>query len=217
MFDFDGIVIDTESPILQAWREVYEAHGQELTLEDWATCLGTIGGFKPLDHLETLLGHSIDDRDGAGRRRRERELELVATQSLRPGIESYLARAGELGLSIAIVSSSSTAWIESNLARVGRSEGWMHVGCANGDVTRAKPHPCLYEEALEALAVGAGEAVVFEDSPNGIAAAKAAGIFCVAVANRVTAGLDLGAADLRMESFEDMPLDDVLAAAEGAA
>jgi beta-phosphoglucomutase-like phosphatase (HAD superfamily) len=67
----------------------------------------------------------------------------------------------------------------------------------------------LYVEALERLGVGPEEAIAFEDSPNGVAAAKAAGIFCVAVPNSVTARLDLSHADLVVESLGDLPLDEL--------
>lgn len=211
LFDFDGIVVDTESPSLRAWQEVYEAHGRTLTLDEWASCLGTLGGFDPLAHLEGLLGRTFEDPAAVTRRASERKHELVQAEGLRPGIDAYLERAAELGLDVAIVSSDDTEWIEWNLGRVGRSDGWACFHCADGDVTRAKPDPCLYLEALESLGIDAHEAVVFEDTPNGIRAAKAAGLYCVAVPNAVTHTLDLSAADLRVESFEDMTLDEVLA------
>lgn len=211
LFDFDGIVVDTESAALRAWQEVFEEHGQTLTLDEWAPCLGTLGGFDPLGHLETLVG-PLAERDALNERRLRRKLELVARETLRPGIEGYLSRAVELGLDAAIVSSNATEWIESNLARAGCGHEWALVCCSNGDRARAKPAPCLYEEALDHLGISPEEAIAFEDSPNGVAAAKAAGLFCVAVPNDVTRTLDLSAADLRLESFEDATLDEVLAA-----
>ena len=83
--------------------------------------------------------------------------------------------------------------------------------CADGDTTRCKPSAALYLEALDALGVEAGEAIAIEDSPNGVAAARAAGIFCVAFPNDVTRGLDLSQADLLLESLEDVPLGELLA------
>ena len=216
LFDFDGIVVDTEGPALRAWQEVYDAHGQVLTLDDWASGIGTVGGFEPLGHLEGLLGRPLEDRAGIDERCRARNGQLVEAEGLRPGLDDLLARAAELGLQIAIVSSDHSSWIEWNLERVGRSEGWACVNCANGDAARAKPSPRLYEEALDTLGLAPSEAVVFEDSPNGIRAAKAAGIFCVAVANPVTASLDLSAADVRVDSFEELALDDVLALVDPA-
>ncbi|MDQ4024095.1 MAG: HAD-IA family hydrolase [Actinomycetota bacterium] len=209
LFDFDGTIVDTEVPSFDAWQEVYERHGQELTLDEWVACVGTLGGFEPLDRLEQLLGRSLD-RDAIDTARSERTLALVARQALRPGLEAYLARARELGLRLAVVSSGEVAWVTSNLDRLGRSEGWACISCADGDRSRAKPLPCLYEEALESLGLAPEEAVAFEDSPNGIRAAKGAGIFCVAVPNPITRELDLSEADLVLDSFEEMSLDEVL-------
>ncbi|MDQ3914227.1 MAG: HAD-IA family hydrolase [Actinomycetota bacterium] len=212
LFDFDGTVVDTEVPAFRAWQEVYERHGHVLSVDEWSSCVGTLGGFEPLDHLEGLLGRALD-RHSVDAARYRRKLELVSRESLRRGLEGYLSRAAGLGISVAIVSSGETAWITSNLDRLGRSEGWACINCADGNTARAKPLPCLYEEALDALSVAADEAVVFEDSPNGIRAAKAAGLFCVAVPNPVTSALDLSEADLLLTSFEEMSLDDVLAQA----
>jgi beta-phosphoglucomutase-like phosphatase (HAD superfamily) len=108
------------------------------------------------------------------------------------------------------VSSSSRSWIDQNLRRLGLLDGWTTVVCADGDTERCKPSSALYLEALETLEVAADEALAFEDSPNGITAARAAGIFCVAFPNDVTSALDLSHADLLLESLEDVPLDDLL-------
>ena len=83
--------------------------------------------------------------------------------------------------------------------------------CADGDASRAKPRPTLYLEALDALGVSPENAIAFEDSPNGIDAARAARIFCVAVPNAVTAQLDLSHADLVVGSLEDLPLVELVA------
>jgi HAD superfamily hydrolase (TIGR01509 family) len=212
-FDFDGLLIDTEVPAFRAWSEVYSQYGRDLTLADWADSLGTIGGLDPLNHLEELLGAPLEDRDVVIDRRRQRKLALVAEETFRPGVESYLERALELNISVAIVSSDHDEWITSNLARLGRADEWTCISCANGDKDRAKPLPHLYKETLEKLGLEASEAIAFEDSPNGIAAAKAAGLFCVAVPNDLTRALDLRAADLYLNSFEDKALDEILRAA----
>lgn len=216
LFDFDGTIVDTESPILRAWQEIFEEHGHSLELEEWAACVGTVGGFDAVGRLEELLGRAVDDVDALHERRRARELEMVALQEARPGVVAYLERARELSLDVVIVSSSSDDWVSTNLKRLGRAEGWARVHCANGDQTRAKPLPCLYEEALGALGIDASAAVAFEDSPNGIRAARAAGIFCVAVPNAVTRDLDVTDGDLLLGSFEDASLDEVLRAAAQA-
>jgi HAD superfamily hydrolase (TIGR01509 family) len=213
LFDFDGTIVDSESVDLRAWEEVFEAHGTPLPLDRFMLRIGTLGGPDELDELEAALGRAVDrEAVTAGRRVRERELLLL--EPLRAGIESYLEDARELGLEVGIVSSSSREWVEGNLERLGLGEGWACVFCADGDRSRCKPDPVLYREALEALGVAAAEAIAFEDSPNGVAAAVAAGIFCVAVPNPVTSRLDLGAADLLLESLEDLALPDLIARVE---
>jgi beta-phosphoglucomutase-like phosphatase (HAD superfamily) len=79
------------------------------------------------------------------------------------------------------------------------------------DVVRTKPAPDLYLSAVAALGVAPREAVAFEDSANGIAAAKDAGLLCVAVPNALTAGMDLSRADVRLGSLADTPLEELLA------
>src|SRR5690349_18048009 len=123
LFDFDGLIVDTESPSLAAWRWAYAQHGHELTLDSWSAAIGTVGGFDPLAHLETLTGEPIE-REALDARRLEHELTLVEAEGLRPGIAEYLADAEELGLRKAIVSSSSRGWIDRHLRRLERLYGW---------------------------------------------------------------------------------------------
>jgi beta-phosphoglucomutase-like phosphatase (HAD superfamily) len=211
LFDFDGLIVDTESPALAAWRRVYEQHGQELTLERWSAAVGTIGGFNAVAHLQELTGEPLRDDVLGGRL--EHELTLVEAEVLRPGIAEYLADAERLDLRKAIVSSASRDWIDRHLRRLERIHGWDAIVTADGDPLRAKPRPTLYLEAVEALGVAAAEAIAFEDSPNGIEAARAAGIFCVGVPNPVTAGLGLDTADLVLDSLASLPLAELLAVA----
>jgi HAD superfamily hydrolase (TIGR01509 family) len=208
LFDFDGLIVDTETPSLASWQAVYREHGQELTLERWAPIIGTIGGFDPLEYLEEL--HGPVDREAVTTRRREHELSLLEIEELRPGILDYLEEARQLGLRTAIVSSSSRRWVDRHLTRLERLEDFDQIVTADHDPERSKPLPTLYLEALELLGVEASEAVAFEDSPNGVRAAKAAAIFVVAVPNGVTAALGLDEADLVVESLAELPLRELL-------
>jgi HAD superfamily hydrolase (TIGR01509 family) len=211
LFDFDGLLIDTETPSRRAYEELYRDHGHELPLDRWATLVGTIGAeFDPDEHLEQLVGRPLD-RERLAARRRARELALCDLEDLRPGIEDYVAGAEDRGLLTAIVSSSSQEWIARHLERLGRAGRWDAIVAADGNVSRAKPQPTLYLEALDVLGLGPHEAIAFEDSLNGVRAAKAAGIFCVAVPNPITKSFALDEADLLLESLEDLPLDELLA------
>ena len=209
LFDFDGLLVDSESVAFQTWQEAYREHGAELAVERWAAAIGTIGGFDPLEHLEESLGRAID-REAVERAQREREHALAVMQPFRPGVLDYLTEARKRGIRVAIVSSSSNAWIAGHLERLDTVDGWACIVCANGDAARAKPRPTLYLEALDNLGVAPEAAIAFEDSPNGVAAARAAEIFCVAVPNSVTAQLDLSEADLLVESLEAISLRELL-------
>jgi HAD superfamily hydrolase (TIGR01509 family) len=210
LFDFDGLLVDTETPARLVWEELYREHGHELPQEKWATLVGTIGArFDPLGHLQELVGEHLDE-EAFDTRRREREYALTDREELRPGVEEYFAEAERLGLRTAVVSSSDTNWIERHLGRLGHLEGLDAIVAANGDAGRAKPRPDLYLEALDQLGLRPSEAIAFEDSPNGVTAAKAAGLVCVAVPNPITATLALDDADLVLESLADVPLTELL-------
>jgi HAD superfamily hydrolase (TIGR01509 family) len=208
LFDFDGLIIDTETPSLASWRKLYDEHGQELTLERWSAAIGTVGGFDPLAHLEELAGPI--DREAVRARRLEHDLALCDVEELRPGVLDYLEEARRRGLATAIVSSATRRWIDRHLTRLERAEHFDAIVTADGDVARAKPLPVLYLEALAELGVAADDAVAFEDSPNGVRAAKAAGLFCVAVPNSVTAALGLDEADVVVPSLTELPLERLL-------
>ena len=139
--------------------------------------------------------------------------EATAAQRLLPGIGRYLADAARLGLRTAIASSSSRRWIDEHLERFGIG-GRFETIVSRDDVEQTKPDPALYRVALERLSTQASQAIALEDSSNGIKAAKAAGIFTVAVPNAMTASMDLSAADLRLESLDAMPLEELIKRAQ---
>jgi HAD superfamily hydrolase (TIGR01509 family) len=211
LFDFDGLILDTETASRAGWQWLYREHGHELPPELWALMIGTVGGWDPWAHLEELVGEPLD-RPELNDRRYAHELSLIEAEELRPGISEYLAAAERHGLKRAIVSSSSRGWIDMHLARLEREVGWDAIVTADHDTERAKPRPTLYLEALEVLDVDAGEAIAFEDSPNGALGAKRAGIYVVGIPNSVTRDLALGdAADLVVDSLADLPPDELLA------
>ncbi|HEX6510061.1 MAG TPA: HAD family hydrolase [Chloroflexota bacterium] len=209
VFDFDGLILDTEGPDYRAWQEIFWEHGSDLPLELWSDCIGRSSDwFDPIGYLESQLGCSLD-REATLSRHRRRHHQLLEAEPILPGIESYLADAARLGLRIGMASSSSRQWIVGHLERLRLSSNWECIRCWD-DVESAKPSPELYLAVLQHLEVPAHEALAFEDSPNGIAAAKAAGMFCVAVPNRLTEGLDLSRADMRLASLAEISLSELL-------
>lgn len=210
IFDFDGLIVDTETPDLESWQEIFAEFQCELPLEAWAHCIGAAPDvFDPCDYLEKLLGRPVERAD-LRERRRKRFYELVERQPVLPGVEEYLASAPGLGIRCTVASSAPRAWVAGHLERLNLLDKFCCIKCSD-EIPRAKPDPDLFLAVLEATGVPPNRAVVLEDSPNGIAAAAAARIYCVAVPNPVTALLGLDGADLLVQSLAEMPLAELVA------
>ena len=204
IFDFDGLILDTESPVYQSWQEIYQSYGCSLSLSKWLTCIGTADAFDPCANLEDQLQVSVN-RDVIHEIRRERVSELMEAQSILPGVRDRISEAEKLGLKLAVASSSPRSWVVDHLSRFELETHFSTIKCAE-DVENVTPDPALFLESLEDLNVGRQEAVVLEDSLNGVVAAKRAGIFCVAVPNALTQYLSLDLADLKVSSLAELSI-----------
>lgn len=177
-------------------------------MEVWSDVIGRGPEyFDPYQELVAKLGHGLD-REAVLKRRKARHLEMIAELEILPGVRDAIAGAKSLGLRLGVASSSSRAWVTGHLTRLGLTD--FECVCSRDDVPHAKPHPDLYLAVCACLGVAPAETVALEDSANGIAAAKAAGLRCVAIPNPMTADLDLSAADLRLESLTDLSFVDLL-------
>jgi HAD superfamily hydrolase (TIGR01509 family) len=208
ILDFDGLIVDTETPIFEAWRTVYGRRGQELGLDVWQHALGTHGGFDPYAHLGDLLGQALP-HDALLEEVQALNRAVCDTQPLLPGVEDLLLAARGLGLGTAVASSSTRGWVEGWLSRHGVRE-LVDVLCGREDVAQVKPAPDLFLLAAERLGVTPDTCVVFEDSPNGMRSARAAGMLCVAVPNALTRELALPDPDLVVSSLAELPLGELL-------
>jgi HAD superfamily hydrolase (TIGR01509 family) len=210
VFDFDGLFLDTEGPVFTAWQEEFAAHGcPPLTLEEWSAEIGTVGGLDLVEILSARATRPVD-AEVMHARRRDRRDELLAGESVLPGVSEWLDEADALRLGLAIASSSSRDWVEPHLERLGLRERFAHVVCFGPGIA-GKPAPDTYLAACRRLGVEPGRAIAIEDSPHGVSAAKAAGLRCVAVPHAITEQLDLSLADLRLSSLAAMTLPEVLA------
>jgi len=209
IFDFDGLILETEGPIFQSWEEVYQAFGQELSFPDWAQSIGaSLAEFDPQLDLQARLGRKLD-WPAIEPHRKAREMALIEQQSTLPGVLAYFNTAKRLGIRLGLASSSSCRWVMRHIRRL-ELEEYFDCIRSSDDVRRVKPDPELYLAVLAALKVEPGEAIAFEDSPNGILAAKRAGLYCVAVPNLLTSQLSLNGADLQLHSLQDLPLEQLL-------
>lgn len=230
IFDFDGLIVDTETPALESWRQIYAEHGLTLELDVWAGALGTSHGFDALEHMLALVeaaeahpsglspaqvGAALRGEAAALRaRRQELKASLSATQGLLPGVVGLLDQAAAAGLRCAVASSSGRAWVEGWLARLG-IRGRFACVLTGDDVERTKPDPALFLAAAACLGLPPGACLVLEDSPNGILAARAAGCPVVAVPGALTRLIALPPADLVVPALDALPLGELLAAVAG--
>jgi len=218
LFDFDGVVVDTEVPTYESWRQIYTEYGVELPLGEWLPVVGSGtstapgGVFDAVARLQTLTGMTLD-RAAVVERRSQRKAALCDQAQLLPGVGDYLAEARRRGLKTAIVTRAHDSWVEHHVARVALAHTWDAIVCGNGVHSKAKS--AFYLDALERLGVESREAIAFEDSPHGVGAAKEAGIPCVAIPNDITRGADFENADEIVGSLAERPLGDLLASLAG--
>lgn len=215
VLDFDGTILDTEEPEYRAWAEVFRTYGIELTIEEWATCIGTVDAFDPLAALAARVAGELDTEE-IHRVRRARNRELLAPTTPQPGVLAWLDAAYERRLPVAIASSSPPHWIEEHLDRLHLRHRIATIACRDG-VLAPKPDPATYLAACERLGVPPTSALAVEDSPHGVAAAVAAGLFTIAVPHGLTRHLDLSAAHHLVESLADLTLEEALALAQARA
>jgi len=208
IFDFDGLILATESTDFEAWAMLYREHGQTLPRERWVATIGTDGAaFDPVAHLGELLGRTLDAETVRSERRPVRDALVRALDPL-PGVVDWLDAARSHGLPLAIASSSPREWVVRHLRQAGLEHYFAEI-VTRDRVERAKPHPDLYQMALEKLGVAPADGLALEDSPNGLAAARAAGLRCVAVPGPMTRHLDFDGATLLLESLGERTLESV--------
>jgi putative hydrolase of the HAD superfamily len=209
VFDFDGLLMDTETTSLRVWQRLWRHHGLELDVD---TFFARHGG-DMIEHRYTALAAAVGDafdRAAAQALRIQYRNELHAKLPLSPGIEAWLDEARDLGLRTAIASSSPTEWVVEHLSRVGFLDRFELFACGD-EVAAPKPDPAVYELALKKLELPPSAAVAFEDTPHGVAAAKATGLRCVAIPHQHADPGLFTAADVLLSSAAERPLRDVLA------
>lgn len=211
VFDFDGVVLDTETPLYSSWQEMYSRYGVHLDLELFATYIGGAEYFDFHADLEKQTGLTFD-RQSLLDERRALYREHVAGNTVLPGVKDYLSEARGRGFRIGLASNSDIGWVGSNLRELGLFDNF-DVLKTRDDVVNVKPDPEIYLAALHDLKTDPKRAIAIEDSASGVASAKAAGIFTVAVPNPITKYHNLDAADVILDSLASTPFSDIAAMA----
>ena len=204
ILDFDGLIVDTEMSEYLAWKEIYEGEGAHLDVGDWLSAVGYVNGFDPRAHLQKLTRRTFDWPEVEARRiRRIRELN-AALETL-PGVRELITLAVDTGYRLGLASNSTADWVHPGIARLGLNQAFSAVRTVD-TVKRPKPAPDVYLAVLSDLGVTAAGGYAFEDSEPGVRAAKAAGLYVVAVPNRLTRHQDLSMADEIRESLVGVSL-----------
>lgn len=215
IFDFDGLIADTETAIYEGWSGVYVAHGEELRLVDYVQCVGsTFGQFDPMAELERRLGRELEWPPLLAAKDETIRAGHSGLPPL-PGVRELLAEAAVAGVPCALASSSSADWVRPWLRTLGLSNSFQAIWTRDR-VAEAKPSPELFLGAAAELGVPAGRCVVLEDSRNGLRAAQRAGSPCVIVPSPVTRGSDFTGACRVVPSLAGVTVGDVLAWGAGA-
>lgn len=200
VFDLDGLIMDTESVVHNVWLSIFERHGCSFTEEEWSHAVGGEGDFRPLDALhERSRGPVVGVAPLLETIQTQIEVRLEGIAPL-PGVVSWMEDARKLGVRVGVASNSPREWVETRLNQVGVRDLIDTMSCRD-ESENAKPAPDIYLKACSRLDVSPHRSVAVEDSRTGVAAAKAAGLRCIAVPNGLTRHHDLSAADLIVDSL----------------
>ncbi len=209
IFDFDGLICDTETPEVRAWEALFKEYGFIFPFERYQETIGAVHNDEsPFLFLEEMLVHPIDRSEVKEGFLRFKNM-LIESEPLRPGILDYLIESKNNGLIIGLASSSPRSWVDYHLSRFNIMD---YFGCVKtcDDVSNTKPDPELYIKSQECMQLQAHEIIALEDSPNGVTAAKNAGLFVAVLPNDVTRIFNFCNADLVINSLEEMPLNKLL-------
>lgn len=204
IWDFDGTIVDTETPQFEAYRQVFREHGADLSFADWGRMVGTATDWDPVDAL-------LKRRDSLDRRRLMQRLAHLINEGLhdaplRSGVRHLLDEASQAGLVQAVASSSHRRWIDEYLRRHDLAAHFQAVASAD-DVVRVKPDPAVYQAALTKIGKSARDCLAIEDSPHGSRAALGAGLVCLTVPNPSTERLAFPDGIRRLATLEDITLE----------
>jgi len=202
VFDFDGLIVDSETPEFEAHRQIFAEHGVELTAEEWR---GEVGIWSATRNWFTKLGEIIGrpvDTVALREEKRRRFWQVIKMEPL-PGVRALLDELHAAAVPLALASSSEAWWINRATAQLDVTRYFRAI-VTGDDVTHRKPHPEGYLVAAHRLGVAPARCVAIEDSQFGLAAAKAAGMKAVAIPNWLTAEHDLDAADLRVTDATEL-------------
>jgi HAD superfamily hydrolase (TIGR01509 family) len=214
IFDFDGTILDSETPEYESHRRFCAEHGVHLAEEKWCECVGVVS---PAEHWFEWLCARVERAPSFERYREATRAyfqEHVRMEPM-PGVTELLGSLVAAGVPRGVASSASSRWVQRALDEIGLSP--LFDAIVTGDqVRRGKPHPDVYLEAARRLGVAPASCVAIEDSGPGIASARAAGMRTIVIPHALTRRHDLAAADLQVSSAAELSVDLMMRMALGS-
>jgi len=208
VFDFDGVIIDTEKARYEAMQEIFATYGQKLPLHIWIESVGrAVYAIDPFDYLESITGEKLD-REMLKSTHKKIEMEMADALPLLPGVVERLEEVRSNGGLLAVASSSSSAWVRGHLQKRDLI-GYFNAVVCRDNTLRHKPHPEPYSTALKLLNCLPENSFAIEDSPLGIASAKAAGLKCIAVGCSLTRDMDLSDAHYVFNTLKEVSFSEL--------
>ncbi len=199
LWDLDGVLVDSAQYHYEAFRQLMAENGRDFTEGDFQRTFG----MRNDAILRQLLGDLSPEREEQLALRKEELFRAGIAGRVRPlpGAAELVERLRSARVPQAIVSSAPRANIDLIVRSLGM-EGWFPVIVSGEDVKRGKPDPEGFLTAAERLGVPVDACVVLEDAPEGVAAARAAGMRCVGVAT-TRPREELAQADLVVERLDE--------------
>ncbi len=218
IFDFDGVVFDSETPLYNGWADAFQEYGADLEIDEWAMCIGTKNAIDPIKLLvdkvakfDPVKASQILESGGKLNEAvyKNVSIALKGSPKLMPGVKSWLDRAIELDLKIGMASSSSLDWLEEHLSSL-KIRHYFQVLVGADYPIKPKPSPDVYLKAIQDLEELPEDVFAVEDSPHGVNSAKRAGLRVVACPTHLTRYLNFDSADLIITRLDECSLDNVI-------
>ena len=210
IFDLDGLIIETEAVYYQIWQREFAQEGLAFDMAGYQNLIGShhvMGGYRPHQVLADHRNNGVTARDLL-RAVQHEALQTIKNEEAKPGVHQVLDQADNRGFLLAVGSSSEKDWVHGHLKRLGIFDRFDTIVTAEDVNKNAKPAPDIFLKVLENLGVAPQNALVLEDSNNGVVASHRAGIRVIAVPNEVTTGQDFSLATAIIPSLEALNLDE---------
>jgi beta-phosphoglucomutase family hydrolase len=204
IFDMDGVLVDTEPFHVQTEKRMFRKMGLEIPDDEHAGYMGTATDVM-WEQIIRKRKLSLDVAEMTGFTIQEGLPFFYSLEKIdpMPGLIDLLEKLKSLEIPMAVASSSDPETIRIVLEKSGL-ESYFHHAVSSSEVGKSKPEPDVFLHAAKLLGVAPENCVVFEDSKNGIKAAKAAGMVCIAYSGANSGEQDRSQADYHISNYSEL-------------